>query len=201
MFISERARCIFVHIQKTGGVSIEAVLRQHESGGGGGWPVRQGRQHMFATELRTMVRPDQWQDYFKFAFVRNPWDRLVSWYHMCMQAPEPNAFAQHVKDNAPTFDAFLTSTATTTGIAARTTFNQLDYVADASGQPIVDFVGRYERLREDFAVVRERLGLVQDLPHINRSAHAGYRSYYSDAMRDLVARRFARDIGFFGYEF
>ena len=165
MFISERARCIFVHIQKTGGVSIEAVLRQHESGGGGGWPVRQGRQHMFATELRTWALRGQ------------------------------------DSSQVPTFDAFLTSTATTTGIAARTTFNQLDYVADASGQPIVDFVGRYERLREDFSVVRERLGLVQDLPHINRSAHAGYRSYYSDAMRDLVAHRFARDIGFFGYEF
>jgi chondroitin 4-sulfotransferase 11 len=199
VFISERAKCIFVHIQKTGGVSVETVLWQHEGGIGGGRPERQGRQHMFATELRTMVRPDQWRDYYKFAFVRNPWDRLVSWYHMCMQAPEPNAFARHIKDNAPTFEAFLTTT--TTGIAQRTTYNQLDYVADGNGELIVDFVGRYERLRDDFAIVRARLGLAHDLPHINRSAHADYREYYSDATREIVARRFARDIGYFGYAF
>ncbi|MEP7064011.1 MAG: sulfotransferase family 2 domain-containing protein [Betaproteobacteria bacterium] len=199
MFISERAKCIFVHIQKTGGVSVEAALRQHEDGIGGGRPGRQGRQHMFATELRTMVRPDQWRDYYKFAFVRNPWDRLVSWYHMCMQAPETNAFGRHIKENAPTFEAFLTTT--TTGIAQRTTYNQLDYVADGNGELIVDFVGRYERLREDFAVVRARVGLAHNLPHINRSTHADYRVYYSDTTREIVARRFARDIGYFGYAF
>ncbi len=199
MLISERIGCIFVHVQKTGGVSIEAVLRRQESSLGVVRPERQGRQHMFAREVRTMAAPQQWDTYYKFAFVRNPWDRLVSWYHMCMQAPEPNLFARHVKETSPTFESFVRHT--TTGIALRTTFNQFDYVSDDDGNLIVDFVGRYERLREDFAVVRERLKLDHDLPHVNRSSHRNYREYYSDETRDIVAQRFDRDVRHFGYAF
>jgi len=50
-------------------------------------------------------------------------------------------------------------------------------------------------------VVRERLGLAHDLPHTNRSAHEDYRGYYTTETRDIVAKRFARDIDRFGYLF
>ncbi|MEO6927992.1 MAG: sulfotransferase family 2 domain-containing protein [Casimicrobiaceae bacterium] len=199
MFISHSTRYIFVHVQKTGGISIDATLRRHESERSDAWREHQGRQHMFASEVRALVQPQQWETYYKFAFVRNPWGRLVSWYHMCMQAAEPNAFARHVQESAPTFDAFIRHT--TTGLALRTTYNQLDYVADDDGKLLVDFVGRYERLRDDFEVVRERLGITHDLPHANRSSHSDYRDYYTDETRAIVAQRFARDIAHFDYSF
>jgi hypothetical protein len=197
MIISDHARCIFVHIQKTGGASIEELLRSHDP------DIQensfQGRRHMSAAELRTLVAPDVWNAYFKFAFVRNPWDRLVSWYHMCVQTPTANAFARYIKDNAPTFDDFLKKT--TTGMAERTTRNQLDYVTDEHGEIIVDFVGRYERLGDDFARIEDRLGFRAELPHVNRSAHEDYRKYYTDETRDIVSQRFAKDIRHFGYAF
>jgi hypothetical protein len=145
------------------------------------------------------VAPDVWNAYFKFAFVRNPWDRLVSWYHMCVQTPTANPFARYIKDNAPTFDDFLKKT--TTGMAERTTRNQLDYVTDERGEIIVDFVGRYERLGDDFARIEDRLGFRAELPHVNRSAHEDYRKYYTDETRDIVSQRFAKDIRHFGYAF
>lgn len=197
MVISGGTRSIFVHIQKTGGVSIEAMLRRADPGIGSS--MHQGRRHLFARDIRPLVPSEQWDGYFKFAFVRNPWDRLVSWYHMCAQSTAPNAFARHVQQHAPTFDDFVMRT--TTGIAERTTWNQLDYVTDVEGNVIVDFIGRYERLPEDSRQVGERLGIAIDLPHTNRSTHAHYRDYYTDATRDIVARRFARDILHFGYEF
>jgi chondroitin 4-sulfotransferase 11 len=197
MVISARTRSIFVHIQKTGGVSIETMLRRGDPAIGSS--LHHGRRHLFARDIRPLVASELWDGYFKFAFVRNPWDRLVSWYHMCAQASAPNAFARHVQQNARTFDEFVTRT--TTGIAERTTWNQLDYVTDDDGNAIVDFIGRYERLHEDSRHVGERLGLAADLPHANRSAHAHYRDYYTDETRDIVARRFARDIRHFGYEF
>jgi hypothetical protein len=197
MVISDRVRCIFVHIQKTGGASVEAALR--ESDGMLGSSLHEGRRHMFAVDVRTIAGPDRWRAYFKFAFVRNPWDRLVSWYHMCMQASAPNPFSRYVREHAPTFDAFVT--VTTTGMGARTTYNQLDYLTDATGAMLMDFVGRYETLREDFARIRQRLSLAGDLPHINDSRHLPYREYYSDETRAIVERRFARDIAYFGYEF
>jgi chondroitin 4-sulfotransferase 11 len=197
MIISNRAKCIFVHIQKTGGASIEELLRSNDPGIEAN--SLQGRRHMAAGELRAFVPPDVWSAYFKFAFVRNPWDRLVSWYYMCVQTPTANPFARYIKDNAPTFDDFLKKT--TTGIAERTTRNQLDYVTNDAGDIIVDFVGRYEDLQLDFSRVRKRLDLAAELPHVNRSAHEHYRKYYTDETRDIVSRRFEKDIQHFGYLF
>ena len=197
MVISHYTKSIFVHIQKTGGSSIEEALRKDdptiESN------AHQGRRHMAAREMKTLIPADTWNTYFKFAFVRNPWDRLVSWYMMCVQAPSMNNFSRYVKDNAATFDDFLTKT--TTGMGERTTRNQLDYVTNDVGEIIVDFVGKYEALEQDFDTVRKKLNLTADLPHVNRSTHDGYRKYYSDETRDIVARRFEKDIRHFGYEF
>jgi len=69
------------------------------------------------------------------------------------------------------------------------------------GAVIVDFIGRYETLATDLAYVGDRLGLPLALPHLNRSAHAHYRDYYTDETRAIVAARFARDIERFGYTF
>jgi len=197
MIISNQAKCIFIHIQKTGGASIEQVLRSNDTGVEAN--SHQGRRHMSARELQTFVPAETWSAYFKFAFVRNPWDRLVSWYHMCVQTPTANTFARYIKDNAPTFDDFLKKT--TTGIAERTTRNQLDYVTDDRGELIVDFVGRYENLQEEFSIVKKKLDLATDLPHVNRSTHDNYRKYYNEETRDIVSKRFEKDIRHFGYEF
>jgi len=197
MVISDRLGCIFIHIQKTGGSSIEDLLRANDPAIGSN--MHEGRRHMFARDIRPLVEGDKWSRYFKFAFVRNPWDRLVSWYCMVAQARVTNRFGAYVREVAPTFEAFVKHA--TTGLGERTTHNQLDYVTDATGAMLVDFVGRYERLRDDMGVVRERLGLAHDLPHTNRSAHEDYRGYYTTETRDIVAKRFARDIDRFGYLF
>ncbi len=116
-----------------------------------------------------------------------------------MQATTPNPFAKHVRENAPTFADFITRT--TTGMGERTTYNQLDFLVGGNGDTLVDFVGRYESLADDYAVVKERLRLSNDLPHTNRSSHTGYRNYYTTATQTIVAERFARDIGRFKYAF
>jgi hypothetical protein len=197
MFISHRTKSIFIHIQKTAGDAIETAMRKDD-------PALEvdrfgGRRHLFAREVQGMVPPEVWAGYYRFAFVRNPWDRLVSWYSMCMQNAQQNKFSQFIRENAPTFADFITKT--TTGMAERTTYNQVDYVTGAGGELIVDFVGRFERLAVDYALVRARLGLTHDLPHTNTSSHRAYRDYYSAETKAIVAQRFARDIDRFGYEF
>ena len=78
---------------------------------------------------------------------------------------------------------------------------QSEFVTDAEGRVIVDFVGRFERLAEDFAHVCRTIGVEAELPHVNPSRHADYRTYYSDHSRALVAEHFAEDIERFGYRF
>jgi len=197
MIIAPRTKCIFVHIQKTGGASIESLLLQHDPSIAA--TAHEGRRHLTAREIRALVPAATWEQSFKFAFVRNPWDRLVSWYHMCMQVPTPNPFSLYIRQHAPTFDDFITRT--TTGMAARTTRNQVDYVTGDAGELIVDYIGRYEQLQADLDTVGERLGFPATLPHLNRSSHRDYREYYSDETRDIVAARFARDVQQFGYRF
>jgi hypothetical protein len=196
MVVSERLRCIFVHVQKTGGSSIEVALRQHDPS----IPEKphNARRHLGARDVRELVGHAAWDASFKFGFVRNPWDRLVSWHSMCVQAPTPNAFGRHVKDHFASFEDFVMKP---DAMLARTTVPQVDYLAGPDGVPIVDFVGRYESPHQDYAEVGRRLGIDGALPHANRSAHRGYRDYFSDAMRDTVAARFARDIERFGYTF
>ena len=197
MIISHKTKSIFVHIQKTAGTSIEEAMRKDDPAIAGN--AHSGRRHLKAREIQALVRPEIWAGYYKFAFVRNPWDRLVSWYCMCVQSKAPNRFARYVIDNAPTFRDFITKT--TTGMGEKTTHDQLDFLTDANGNLIVDFVGRYESLADDYARVKERLHLTHDLARANESAHTDYRDYYTAETRDIVARRFARDIRHFGYEF
>jgi hypothetical protein len=197
VIVSHRLRCIFVHVQKTAGTSIENVLRHHDADAGSN--LHAGRRHLHAREIRELVPRDVWDGYFKFAFVRNPFERLVSWYFMCVQVPVPNGFCRYVRDNFPTFESFVTGA--TSGMGEKTTRNQADYVNDADGAQIVDFVGRYESLTDDFAKVARRLGVAAALPRSNPSTHGDYRDYYTDAMRDIVAARYARDLDCFGYRF
>ena len=157
-------------------------------------------RHVFASDIREHMGFDRWNSAFKFAFVRNPWARLVSWYHSCLKEPlSRNEFHRYIQANTSCFEEFLNTTA---GLALKTTVNQIDYVADSAGRPIVDFIGRFERLQQDFQFIGTRLQLPLTLPHSNKGlAVADYRSFYNDETRDLVARRFQRDIEIFRYTF
>ena len=202
MVISSDLNFLFIHIQKTGGTSISAALHQAAPDAVAsfnhlfpGWNAYK-KTHVFASTLQPHL-DEQWHSLFKFAFVRNPWDRLVSWYSMCISRPN-SPFMYYVCRNAPTFQHFVDLTS---GIAARTTFNQVDYISDRQGNVIVDFVGRYETLASDFAALSKKLGINVALPWLNRGRRTPYRQYYTSATRDIVAERFQRDIRLFGYTF
>lgn len=211
MLISRSKKFLFIHIQKTAGRSFEAVLKDNvpdlESCMG---------THDHALWAREELG-DEWSDYYKVAFVRNPWDRLVSWYTMIKEKGTMtwykrivgmrryNDLTQYVLANATSFDEFIYKCRDTIDdIDGRKSilYNQLDYVSDKNGNLIVDFVGRFENLSEDSQIVFQNLSLKGvSLPHKNSSKHKNYRTYYSDETRDEVSTMYAKDIEFFGYEF
>jgi chondroitin 4-sulfotransferase 11 len=203
MLFSRERKFIFIHIQKTAGTSVEVALasiapdgiRRFDDLPESHDPLK--NRHLFASDLKKYLDEDIWNSYYKFAFVRNPWSRLVSWYNMCIERPT-TPFMRLVKREANTFEEFLNLSQWR---AERTTFNQADYVTDAAGGLIVDFVGRFERITEDFRTVCEHLHVDLKLPHKNRGIPADYRTYYNHRTRQLVAGRFARDIEMFGYSF
>ena len=218
MLIShEEPKFIFIHIQKTGGVSLSNLLRQYIPTTTPG----RGLRHISARRaLKKVENPD---DYFKFAFVRNPWDRLVSWYTMIDEArkgvadgtAEPKTRRLSKKNNlfkyvmrcGPTFDEFVKNCTEKQWMGNgyySFTFNQLRYLTDKNGEVLVDFIGRFENFAQDISHVFDMLGLEAsqlEIPHENRSAHSHYSEMYTPETREIVRKRFLRDVEFFGYEF
>lgn len=211
MLISTDPALLFIHIDKAAGTSIQCVLQPLA-------PPRLNRrlrrrlvwlgplnrvlgthrllefpEHVHAQTVKNCLPPAVFMALFKFAFVRNPWDRLVSRYSYLLRntAHPRHAFAAGLKD----FDAYLRWE------IARGKMHQYPYLCGARGEWVVDFVGYYERLHEDFSRVCARLKVSAELPRANTSTHQDYRTYYTPATRDLVAKHFARDLELFGYEF
>jgi hypothetical protein len=194
---------IFVHVQKTGGNSVRTAL---------GGDIFDPRKHWTARELREVYGDAAWASSFKFSFVRNPWDRLVSWWAMIENSRDyvdldqpPNAFFGHVLNKSRNFQEFLLrcdGEIVETDGRKNIFRNQMDYLVDDSGAIIVDFIGRFEHLQEGFDEICGRLGRASvELERSNGSEHAPYTQYYTPAAIELVARHYVRDIEHFGYRF
>lgn len=173
--ISHHHRCVFVHIPKTGGQSVERVFLELL---GLDWSTRAPLllqpndhpalgppklAHLLASEyvaLKYLPR-ELYESYFTFAFVRDPWARAVSFYKYLGFEWECS------------FPDFVRSRLGGSLWRDKHWFirPQIDFLVDpASGERIVDFVGRLERMQEDFDVVCEKLGLGRlEVPHTNSS--------------------------------
>ena len=80
--------------------------------------------------------------------------------------------------------------------------NQLDWLIDPHGNVIVDFIGKFESLQEDWALVCKKVGIGKPLPHEKRNPRGKhYTEYYTSATKDIIADKFRVDIEYFGYEF
>lgn len=216
MLLSYRYKFLFVHIAKTGGTSVRAALaplRWRDPIYWLTWPCQRLSHltgHRSATKFprhakiiaaKEMLPREVFADLYKFAFVRNPWDLQVSSYHH-LKRERPHLVA-HVGD-FPGFLRFKLDPARPYQYHIDTSIElQSDYLKDLSGKIVVDFIGRYERLQEDFDAVCERLGLRRRVLPQKRKAkdRTDYRSYYDDATAELVARHFKADIDALGYAF
>ena len=217
MILSNRHRFLYVHIAKTGGTSVRAALRRLQ------WrdPYYPAQWlcsrlshltgHRIAAKLprhakivcaQEMLPREVFDGLFKFAFVRNPWDLQVSsWHHLKRERPQLlegrdsfDAFTRWKLDPQRPYQYHLDTAITP----------QTDYLVDLHGQVLTDFLGRYERVQDDFDRICKTLGIVAPaLPHKRRAQDRStdYRSYYSDALAERVAQHFARDVEMLGYRF
>jgi hypothetical protein len=181
---------VFIHINKTGGSSIEHALKI---------PF----EHLTALEKRREMGEEAWGRRFSFAFVRNPWDRAVSHYEYRVVSDRfdrpsgPDGFRAWVREALGDLEKRVDRGSP----RQRWVRPQARWITDEEGAVIVDFVGRFERLHEDFAEVCRRLNRKAALPHVKATRRGHYRDYYDDETRLLVARWYEEDIERFGYTF
>jgi hypothetical protein len=144
--------------------------------------------HPTARDMRNRLSRKVWKTRFKFAFVRNPWDWMWSQY----VAYRPNAVRRAHRHDWETWVSENCGREPT----------QLSRIADDNDNVILDFVGRFERLAQDWAILLRLLRRDSvDLPIVNRFPHVHYREAYTPRLVRIVRARYAKDIEYFGYEF
>lgn len=217
MLLSIRHNFLFVHIAKTGGTSVRTALQplrwrdpwylasflcsrlSHWSHHrlGSKFP-----RHAKIIAAQEMLPREFFQQLYKFTFVRNPWDLQVSSFHH-IRRERPHYLGGH--DDFTSFMRWKLDPERPYQYHVDTSIErQSDYLIDLRGQLLVNFIGRYECLEDDFAAIRQQLGLGNlALPHKRQATdrRRDYRSYYDDATAELVAHHFAADIELLNYRF
>ena len=209
MLVSTSHRFVFIHINRTGGTSITQALQPFSVPRPTSRVWRRVTRYGLLRDPQRMDFPPHtparvarrrlpgglYDAYLSAAFVRNPWSWLPALYNAIMKS-EGHRHRQRVLRMSG-FSDFVDWQVSR---GQRTIEN---YVIDDEGRVMVDFVGRFENLRGDFAELCRRIG-VGDLilPHARtRRDHPDYREYYDSATRDKVGEYWKGDIERFGYEF
>lgn len=207
MLISDSHQFVFVHIRKAAGTSLRHILQQvslprrnnifYKLLSRNGYPVDYHkycfRKHSSLKEAERSMPADKFNRYFKFAIVRNPWDRLVSEYEYIKTQPTHSRFKKIQAMNFADFVRYQ---------SRRSAAYQVNALQCQDGQLGVDYVGKLESLDASLADISKRIGLsFAQLPHINRTERRDYRSYYNDKLAEQVADLWQDDIKTFDYNF
>ncbi len=181
---------IFIHIPKSAGQSMKRVLVPFDKQSG-------IRRTISAREHVKVIGATKFESLFSFAFVRNPWDRQVSFYKFILKTPSHHlyrrvtrahlSFGDYIKQVLPLYSMVNES--------------QKGYVYSKDGKLLVDFIGYFENLKEGWKRVCERIGVDIILPRVNTTQHQHYRQYYSNETIQIVKCLFEQDIMTFGYAF
>jgi hypothetical protein len=195
----DERRCVFVHIPKAAGISVATGLFGTPGGG-----------HTHIGLYQLIFCRSEFKRYFKFAFVRNPWDRLFSAYEF-LKAGGLNdidrAWSQKHLGRFDSFENFVLNWVNERSILSEVHFiPQYKFVcAPFRRKLLVDFVGRYETLAHDFRILSRRINQREaTIPHLNRTSgreRLDYREVYTPTMRRVVERVYRNDVELFEYSF
>jgi hypothetical protein len=223
--ISHKHKCIFIHIPKCAGTSIEHALGHFD-----GYTGRGGQDHRsirmiqkpglsngFFTSSenvkefargwkqrfnksenprnRLVVSRSQYRTYYRFSFVRNPWARAFSWYKNVMR-DMVHQRSMGIDDKI-SFDQFMDRFAGT-GMLKPQTY----WLKDFSGKIDLDFIGKFENLEKDFEEVCKELNLSNvQLPHHVKGSYDDFREHYDINTIKLVENIYSEEISLFDYRF
>ena len=186
--INHEYKCIFIHIPRTSGTSIEMEL-------GVDMDIKDNKKdffasdkHLKASEIFNSINQNTWESYFKFTLVRNPWDRVISIFNM-------PAFSDINFLSGKSLIYFLNHYQPKPHEAG---IQCMDYI----DRDDLDFIGKFENRQQDVNFIFKKIGFpdAQNI-HDRKSKHKHYTEYYNEETKQIVAEKYAKDIEYFGYEF
>ena len=189
----ERHRCVFIHVPKTGGLSVASALFGHEA-----TSHRPVSAFIAADEAR-------FEQYFSFAFVRNPFDRLYSAYRFLKgggRTIEDARFAEQIGLARMPFPEFVVRLLPRLEVRTWVHFLPQTAFLVHRGRVRVDHVGRFETIERDFETIRLRLRIeTASLPHVNPSAESRrpFEANFTPEAVRVVEKIYRKDLETFGY--
>lgn len=190
-------KCIFIHIPKCAGISVSESLFGNNAG-----------DHMSILRYQLAFSEAEFDSYFKFTFVRNPFDRLVSAFFFLKRGGLNEGDRNWAEANIGRFNSFedfVHNWVTKENVRTWKHFApQYQYVFEPHNSKMqVDFLGFFENLEEDYRHIKVRIKDSLDLQALNKSKNRklDYQGYYTDSMRKIVEQVYYRDIELFGYNF
>jgi hypothetical protein len=207
MIISHRHRFIFTAIPKTGTHAVRRALRAHMAEGDeeqvGLFVQRRlpyeplaalGHGHISLEQVRPFLGEETFARYLKFAFVRNPFDRFVS--YCAFMTRDDGAFLRRPRE---VMRHFLFKERPVDHLLFQP---QHTLVTDRQGRLLADVVGRVEEMQTSYDEICARMGVSSAvLDRVNSSEHGAFRDYYDAELVEGVATFYKRDLELFGYAF
>ena len=206
MIISPNHKYVFVAVPKTGTHAVRQALRPHMGAGDmeqvGLFVKRQfpipdlakvGHGHISLEQLRKFMDPAKFAEYFKFAFVRNPFDRFISYCSFITRErggfkTDPQKVMRRVLANPPSEHVLF--------------WPQNTFLVDGEGKLLTDYVGRVETMQQSFEFIASKIGVpAVQLDKVNATERSAYRDYYNQELIDGVAKLYADDLRLFEYDF
>jgi len=191
MLISHRLQIIGIHPHRTGGTTLFSLLK-----GCLGADVDILSEHGNAKSSEASLLKE-YKDYFIFGFVRNPWDRLLSWYFLIYGKTEIELSEHRINfEKIIELDEFVGPS------DPFFHYNQLDFFTNDKGEMLANKLYRFENFSEDIKELFSSLDIPQqEIPTNNPTFKRDSRDYYTDKSIELVREKCKKDIEYFGYTF
>jgi len=205
---------LFIHIPKTGGNSIQNLLIKYSEDeifipfkhqdGIQRFNVKSSinpilRKHSTISDYKKYLSSTVYDNLYKFTTVRNPWDRIVSFYfspHKAIDEFDRNEFIKIISQVKPIF--YYTHELSLIDKLK----NSIGLLDQTNSQSAIDFYLRFENLQYDFDLVCKKIGVeTQQLPKVNSSKRKHYSEYYDNHLKDMVFKKFKEEINLFNYQF
>ncbi|MBC8266070.1 MAG: sulfotransferase family 2 domain-containing protein [Flavobacteriales bacterium] len=187
-----KSKTIFIHIPKTAGTSLVKAVFGNVKGGG----------HRKCSFYKYILA-ENFDEYFKFCFVRNPYNRLFSSYKFLekggMNIHDKRALEIYLRKYKD-FEDFVLN-----GLNKKIMFEimhfipQTEFICDKNGKLLVDFVGRFENLEKDIEILSGLLQKKIDLPHLNKNKNKQIQGVYTMKMKEKVKKLYAKDFEILDY--
>ena len=213
--ISYKNKCIFIHIPKTGGTSLESLIwKKNEKVESNLWMgfideyhnkfQTGGLQHLLSSQVKKEVGEEIFNSYFKFTIIRNPYDKAVSQFEYLKKRKDLRDYLGFKVGDS--FNKYLELIQKKKHVQWEP---QSNFIFDDENNCIVDFMGRFESFNDDTKKILKQLGLEKkffglidnNIPHLNKSSRREYKFYFEPQSKKTFESIYKRDLDLLNYNF